>query len=306
MSRLGLTMPTPQRHRIKRDIRQPMQRLFRSSIDRRDLNNSSSTQTSLITSSNMARLTKIPQLQTSFFCSRAPASNDCDESNSDSSDSEDGSELPQQRNNLTAQDESTVLHQTILHNYNFTFPTPTAKFFLPMSWDRKDKDNHTLPSTSRNAMDDNGQESSSDFQTVKVPKVSECIQYTFPKVHEGSHQADVHSVVTAIGQNVRNKRSQSEIASDKKDEELAATSNGYDRSEEEVQNNIGFESESQSSTDDEVRRRKKSERGAPSVRNRRFDIEQDGFQADESSNCLTSTENSLERVAIREADLEKN
>lgn len=297
-------MPTPQRHRIKRDIRQPMQRLFRSPLERRDLNNTSPAQSSLITSSNMARLSKIPQLRTSFFCSRAAASNNCDGSASDSSDS-DGPQVPQTGSKTTTEEDSAVLRPTILHNYNFTFPVSTAKLFLPVNWDRKDKDNHTLPSTSKNVMDEQRPESSYNFQAVKVPKVSECIQYTFPKVHEGSHQAGIHTVVTAIGQTVRKKRSQNEMSSGNKNEE-AATSQGCDRSEEEMQNNVEFESESQSSTDDEVRRRKKPDRGSTSARDRRFDIEQDGFQADESSNCLTSTENSLERVAIREADLEKN
>lgn len=218
------------------------------------------------------------------------------------------------------------VRQTILHNYNLALPNTNSKFFFPLPWERKSRENQTLPSTSGNdtrfyqtpnpGSNDLGQGTSNGLRSS--PKISDCVQYTFPTIHEGLHHNGGQSAVSQPTEVVRMRKLKKNIPYRKtnflkKLKDLNSVKTEMENDEIQMfldsknrknlsPNNRAPDSESISSADEAAKTKisRTVLHGEMSS-----DLDQDGFQADESSNCMTSTENSLEKINISEFNLEK-
>lgn len=275
----------------------------------------------------------IPQFQTSFVCAQNQNSSFSD-SVSDSSGSDENPQVYKKIKTRALDGESSkksfsrefnllknvknIHHQKVrqnfLQNYNLSLPSTNSKFFFPIPWDRS---NSTMPSTSRGNeyrynrdtnfnINDCFQGSSGGARNSH--KISDCAQYTFPTIHEGLHP----TVVLQTGETVRLRKSKKSIpyslsfyVNEKNNTEFIKKEIGNNRESEMLalsfkgirKSNMECDSESVSSVDEPCR----ATSSVPLSSEMSSDFDQDGFQADESSNCLTSNENSLERIVFKES-----
>ncbi|KAK6632839.1 hypothetical protein RUM43_012578 [Polyplax serrata] len=350
---LGVSLSSPPRHRIKRDTRQGFYRSTRSPYRRLGvLEPGPSTATQYLCSERpnyFVGLRIIPQFQTYFVCSQNhPVSSGCSDSASDSSGSDENPQLFKKikmkvfdgdtnakKSPAFARDFELMknvrnfhhqrVRQTILQNYNLSMPNTNSKFFFPLSWERKNRDNPTLPSTSGNIprfFQSSNADMGSDHSTqgpstmpMRNPnKISNSTQYTFPTIHEGLHHNGGQSAVTQTGETARLRKlkknipyssssfsgAKSSLVGCKADLETEEDIQTFLKRQRNLEQGSAYvDSESVSSVD-EAGRSQMSRTGELLS-----DLEQDGFQADESSNCMTSTENSLEKISISEFNLKK-
>lgn len=228
MTPLGVSVSaSPPRHRAKPDSRQAIYRSMRHSDSSNPGPSSSGRQ-------NFFFATRVtPYFPNAFFSSESTnVSSSCTTSNnSDSSDEED-EVVPFKPEKKC----KSLVSRLFSKDTN-------GKYLIHKKKESKNQDQSPCSSRGRN-----------------VSKISDCVQYTFPKINEGIHQTDVQSVVTSVGHEIKKKEKK------------------------ESRRNNGAESESSSSFEFESRRKTSG--------NFPVDFEQDGFQADESSNGVTSDDES--------------
>lgn len=219
MTPLGVSVSSPPRHRVKPDNRQAINR------SARNLENSNPGPSSEKPNYFLGS-TIIPNFLSSK--SKNLSSSDNISNNSDSSGEEDEICFKPKKNSKN------LITRLFLNDTN-------GKFLVN---NKKDFKSHIQPSSSR---------------AGKGSKISDCIQYTFPKINEGMQKTDVQDVVTSVGHQIKKQKKE---------------------------NKRGNEEESESSSSLEFESRRKTSR------NFLVDFEQDGFQADESSNGVTSDDES--------------
>lgn len=239
MTPLGVSVSSPPRHRIKPDSR--VHRITRPAENSNP--GPSNEHPNYFLGSSI-----VPHFQAAFLASSTTSTLNtaCGANTSDSSDDEEDTMKFKTGKDEIKNNQPTLVNRVIFQNASNT----NGKFFLP----RK-----------------NGKEGSqaSLNGSGNCSKISDCVQYTFPKINEGMHQTDVQSVVTSVGYSLKLKKQN--YSKEESKEKGSKDSNN------------GTESESSSSLELE---------SAKSSRNFPVDFEQDGFQADESSNGITSDDES--------------
>lgn len=197
-------MSTPPRHRAKRD--HLSRRTSRSPLRRNEAPEPGPSSQGPLPNDRpnyFLGLSIVPQFQNPFRSSQAvPISSPCVSSTSDQSDSDDDSltnlkdhEFFRKPPSSRDYENRCLRHKAHRAGLHAGLPLPRVDVFY-----RSD----TLPSTSAGAFTSGKFVSAEDiennsFHFAKRPKVSNCVQYTFPNLHEGLHHSGVQNVVTSIG-----------------------------------------------------------------------------------------------------------